>query len=267
MWNSLKYVFAEHKNNLYRIWQMSLSHMKKQTVRTSLGMGWVFIRDLVFFVIFIIFRYLMSGSAEVDGMNFIVYLVTGLVPWFFMNEVINSGVNAISMNKAIIKSIQFPITIIPTIEVIAIFLKRLFTLIIAFVVCAVFGYLKNFNILLLIYYFISMLLLMVSFNLVLSAFIAISLDFTQLYLSITRVIFFSLPILWSFEKLNNLNWAITLIKLNPMVYIIIGFRDAFVIGNAPNLEYSIYFWIVCVTMLFLGSFTQFRLRKYYSDFI
>lgn len=267
MIKAIAFVVSEHKNNLYRIWQMSKSHMQKQTIRTSLGIGWVFIRDLIYFAVFTIFRYLMSGSAQVEGMNFIVFLITGLVPWFFMSEVINNGTNAIKMNQAIINSIKFPITVIPTIEVLAIFLKRLFTLLVAFGISIGFGYFSSFRPLLFLYYFFAMLMLMILYNLIFSAFVAISDDFNQLYLSIVRVIFFSMPIIWSFERLGSLPWAIYLLKLNPMVYIISGFRDAFVLGHTPDLQYTIYFWAICLIMFAAGCMVQYKLRKYYSDYI
>lgn len=267
MIKAIGFVVSEHKNNLYRIWQMGKSHMQKQTIRTSLGIGWVFIRDLIYFGVFTLFRYLMSGGAQVEGMNFIVFLILGLVPWFFMNEVINNGSNAIKMNRAIITSLKFPITVIPTIEVLAIFLKRLFTLLVAFGISIGFGYLSNFNPLLFLYYVFAMLILMIFYNLIISAFVAISDDFNQLYLSIVRVMFFALPIIWSFETIAHIHWAVYLLKMNPIVYIITGFRDAFVLGNAPDLEYTIYFWAVCLLMFVLGCVIQYRLRKYYSDYI
>lgn len=267
MIKAVSFVFKEHKNNLYRIWHLSKSHMKKQTIRTSLGIGWIFIHDLIYFAVFTIFRYLLSGGAQVEGMNFIVYLITGLVPWFFMSEVLNNGTNAIKANGAIITSLRFPITVIPTIEVMAIFLKRLFTLIVAFGISAGFGYISSFRPMLFIYYFFSMLILMVFYNLIVSAFVAISEDFNQLYLAIVRVIFFSLPVIWSFESVAHIPWAIYLLKLNPMVYIINGFRDAFVLGNTPDLQYTIYFWGLCLVMFVAGCIVQYRLRKYYSDYI
>lgn len=267
MFKAIKFILIEHKSNLYRIWQMGISHAKKQTLRTSLGLGWVFIRDMIYFSVFVLFRYLMSGGSEIDGMHFILYLITGKTAWNFINEVLNAGSNAIKSNGAIIKSVKFPITIIPTYEVVAIFYKRLFTLLIPFAVMFFFGDLRTFSPVIFIYYFFSMFIFMVLINFLTSAFVAISEDFNQLYSSITRVIFFSLPILWSFERIEHIGWAKVLLKLNPMVYIITGFRDAYVLGKTPELYYTIYFWGFCLMLFIIGSYTQYKLRRYYSDFI
>jgi teichoic acid transport system permease protein len=263
MWFNLK----EHKDNIYRIWQIAKNHMKKQTIRTTLGLGWIFIRDMIYFCVFLGFRYMMAGGRKMDGMHVIVYLATGLIPWFLMSEVLTVGSNAIIANKQIVLSIKFPVGILPTIEVLAIFMKRVFTLLFIFVPVVIFADFRDINILLIIYYFISMFILMLVINQPLTAFIAISKDFGQLYSAIIRVLVFSMPIIWSFEYIAGKDWLILLLKLNPMVYIILGFRDALVIGEMPDLEYTLYFWCVVLVMYAIGSYVQFKLKKYYADFI
>jgi len=267
LYNSVKYVTKEHVDNLSRIFDVGVSHAKKQTQSTSLGLGWIFLRDVFFFASFILFKYMISGKEEVDGMNFILYLITGIVPWNFINEVINGGSTAILTNSDIVNSIKFPITIIPTIEVVAIFIKRSFTLVIPFVVIFLFGDINLFKPLLFLYYFLSMLIFMIAYNLVVSAFIAISGDFFQLYLAFTRILFFFMPILWSFQRLGRGRFIEVLIKLNPMVYIILGFRNALANGYQISKVYTVYFWIVCTAMFVYGSFIQYKMRNYYADFM
>ena len=78
---------------------------------------------------------------------------------------------------------------------------------------------------------------MVSMNLLLSAFVAVSEDFHQLYLAIVRVIIYSLPIMWSYDKVDSTLIHI-LLRINPMVYVIRGFRNVFVQGMTQNIGYS-----------------------------
>ena len=75
-----------------------------------------------------------------------------------------------------------------------------------------------------------------------------------------------MPILWDFSRVKSLSINI-LLRINPMVYVIKGFRDAFVSGPTQAVGYTIYFW-ACVFILFLtGSYIQDRLKKYYADFV
>ncbi len=264
---SLKYTFKEHYENRKFAWKIAKDNMRQQTLRTSLGIGWVFVRDIVYFTVFILFRLLMSGGGEVEGMNFILYLMLGMIPWNFMNECINGGVLAIKGKKNIISSIKFPIVILPTIEVMAIFMKRLFTLVVLFFVVGVFGDLRDVNIIMFLYYFLCMFMFMVIWNLIFSSIVAISNDFEQLYKAVASVLIYTMPIIWSFERLGSHVFLIRLFKLNPFVYIIEGFRDACFSGTLPDLQYSLYFWGLSFILLSIGSILQYKLRRHYIDMI
>ena len=152
MFKAVKYVIGEHYKNRQLILKVALINMKKQTLRSSLGSLWLYIHDIVYFSVFVLFRILMAGSGEIDGMNGVVYLITGLIPWFFINEALNIGASSIKSYKAIILSIKFPITTIPTIEVTSVFLKRCVTFLFIFAVAIFYGYLGNINLLLFFYH-------------------------------------------------------------------------------------------------------------------
>lgn len=267
MREAIDYVYNEHKKNLNMIWKLAVTNMTKQTIRTTLGVWWVYIHDILYFSVYVAFRILMAGSGKIENMHSVVYLMTGLVPWFFMNEVLNTGSNAIKSNKGIIQSIKFPISIFPTIEVLAIFFKRIFTFALVFIVDFYYGYLGQFNLILFIYYVLCMLILMWAINLITSAFVAISGDFNQVYLAITRIMMFSLPIIWSFENIIQYKVCTIGLRINPMVYVINGFRNAFVLGGVPDLMYTIYFWLCIVILSSCGCLIQYKLRKYYADFM
>ncbi len=264
---SLKYTINEHRDNKAHIFKIARENMQQQTLRTSLGIGWVFFRDIIYFTVFIVFRYLMAGNGQIEGMHFTLFLMLGMIPWNFMNECINGGVNAVKQSKSMLSAIKYPITTLPTIEIIAIFLKRMFTLIILFVVIFIYGDLADVTWWMFIYYFIAMFVFMVIWNLIFSSLVAISNDFEQLYRAITSVIFFAMPIMWSFEVIKDYPGIIRLFKLNPFVYIINGFREACASGKLPDLEFSIYFWGFCLVLFCIGSILQYKLRRHYVDLI
>jgi teichoic acid transport system permease protein len=267
MLEAIKYILKEHINNRKMILKLAIISMGKQTIRTTFGFLWVYIHDILYFSAYILFRILVAGNEKVEGMNNVVYLITGLIPWFFMSEVLNLGSHAIKSNKGIINSIKFPISVISTIEVLSIFFKRILTFALILIVIIFYRYMGQFNILLFLYYLICMLILMWAINFLVSPFVAISADFTQVYLAINRVLMYLLPIIWSFEKISKYYYLSIILKINPMGYVISGFRDAFVLNNLPDMIYTLYFWICVCILICIGSFVQHSLRKYYSDFI
>lgn len=267
MIEAIKEVYQEHTEYKRMILKLAIDNMSRQTIRTTLGVWWVYIHDILYFTVFILFRILMAGNGFVEGMHSVVYLITGLVPWFFMSEVLNTGSNAIKSNKGIIHSIKFPVSVLPTIDVLAIFFKRISTFVLVFVVVIYYGYISQFNLILFIYYILCMFILMWVINILVSALVAVSGDFNQIYLAINRVLMFSLPIIWSFQNIQEYKKLDIILRINPMVYVINGFRNAFVLGKAPSLTYTIYFWICIIILFSCGSLVQHRLRKYYADFV
>lgn len=263
---SMRYILTEHKQNIFLLIKMAFMNMDKQTVRSSLGMFWTYFHDIIYILVFVAFRLLMAGNGSVMGMNSTVYMMTGMIPWFFINDVLSQGSTAIRSNRGIVQSIRFPVPILPTIEVLSIFLKRIFSFAMLFAVVTAFGYIRYFNLLLFMYYIICAVALSIAMNLVVSAFVAVSDDFRQLYDALLRVLIYTMPILWDFSHVQSLAVNI-LLRINPMVYVVKGFRDAFVLGPTQDAGYTAYFWI-CVLVIFLaGSYVQDRLKKYYADFV
>ncbi len=267
MLKAIRFVCKEHFDNMNIIAKMSLVSMKKQTLRTSLGVLWLYIHDFVYFFVFLLFRILMAGKGKIDGINNVVFLITGLIPWFFISEVLGVVSCSIKSNKAIITSIKFPVTILPTIELLGIFFKRIWTFLFIFAIAIYFGYFHNINIWLFLYYTLSMIVLMFVIMLPITAFIAVSSDFQQLYLVVIRVFLYTMPIVWGFKHITQYTTLCKIVKLNPMVYILNGYRSAFVYGNMPSPIYSLYFWGFITVVFVLGCFIQFKLRRYYSDFM
>lgn len=261
---ALRYNLISHWENRTLVLKLAVAEARKQTIRTSLGIVWIYIRDITYFVVYALFRLLVAGSGKVNGMSAVLYVVLGLVPWLFINDVLNKGSTIIKKNKSIIKSIAFPTTILPTAEVLCIFIQKLFNMGIAFVITFFLGDWRNISLIGVVYYTFTMVILMVVVNSIVSAFVAISGDFQQFYLAIIRVMIYTLPIIWSFEKISNFA-ILTVLKLNPMVYVIEGFRDSFTGCFTIDPFYTVYFYIFIFVLLLISSYTQCKLSKFYSD--
>ena len=163
---------------------------------------------------------------------------------------------------------KFPITIIPTYEMLGIFLKRAISYALIFTILAFLGYLKTLHVGLLIYYTFSLLVLCMVFNVVISPLRAISKDFEQLYKAFLKILFFLVPVLWQFDQVEAINPTIAmLLKINPIPYVMEGFRDAFYYGTAPKLYYTLYFWGFNLLFFTLGITMTHRLKKYFDDWV
>ncbi len=266
MIKSIAFILLEHKRNIRLLIKMAFMNMDRQTIRSSLGLLWTYFHDLIYILVFIAFRLLIAGNGTVLGMNSTVYMMTGMIPWFFINDVLSKGSLSIRSNRGIVQSIRFPVPILPTIEVFSIFFRRMFSFVMLFAVVIGFGYIRYFDLLLFLYYIICAAALAAALNLVISAFVAVSDDFRQLYDALLRVLIYTMPILWDFSHVRSAGVNI-LLRINPMVYVVKGFRDAFVLGPTQSIGYTVYFWVCVSVILAAGSYVQDRLKKYYADFV
>lgn len=278
--DEIKYGITEILQNKMMILKLSYSNFQLETKNTTLGSYWHIVRDIIFFVTYISFMIFMRGNSDIEQIPAILYLVVGLVPWYYMSDILNGGVNCIRNNRHIISKVKFPITIIPFYYTIGAFYKRALTYLILFIVMFYYfmtGEMTVFKPILFIYINVSMIIFMTAFNLVISSLISVSRDFTELYKSIVRVQFYFLPIFWDFtmiqDKLyssNQLNNTIgeiigIALKLNPIAYILNVFRVS--VGATSHISpfYTSMFWLTTLILFIVGFSLQYRLRKIYAD--
>lgn len=281
--NSVVAGLKEIFTNRHMIWKMAYSIFQQETLKTTLGSYWHIIRDIVFFITYVLFMIFMRGFGEVEGIPVIMYLVSGLVAWYYMSDVINGGAACIKNSRGIISKVKFPVTIIPIYHAIAIFYRRGLTYIILAIVVAIYMFTNakgvEVHIFKFIYYTFAMIMFMFAFNILLSALIAISRDFHELYKSFVRIQMYFNPIFWDItsvqNKLESINsplaqYAIVpfkILMLNPSIYILTGYRESFGSVRGNTLFTTLVFWGIMLIMFGTGFKLQARVRSLYADII
>ena len=75
-----------------------------------LGVLWSFLNPLLMVAVYaIVFPYLMRMQMD----NYLVFLITGVIPWVFFMTVVTTGCNCVWINGGIIKKVYFPREILP----------------------------------------------------------------------------------------------------------------------------------------------------------
>ncbi|MGL4382786.1 MAG: ABC transporter permease [Bacilli bacterium] len=274
MIKEVKYFFQEHIENSHTIMKLAVSSAKQATAKTTLGIYWNLVKDIVFFIAYSFFIIVVrSGSKNPEGTPKVIFLIIGLVAWYVLNDTLTSGIKCMVKNKNIYTKIKFPIMIIPTFETIAIFYRRILTFILLIIILFVFTITTSFkvelNIIGIIYAIIGMFIFSLSYNLFISGFYTISKDFRELYQALVRIQLYFVPVFWSiYDDLpaQTPKFLVLIIKNNPLVHLINTFRRAITHGALPRLSNVIVFLIIVLILFMLGCFIQYRLRKVYSDF-
>ena len=118
-----------------------------------------------------------------------------------------------------------------------------------------------------IYYSICTFLLVLGMVYATSAIVIFFRDLTQIINIFLQVGVWMTPIMWDVNILNSHPWVIRLFKLNPMYYVVTGYRDSMLghVGIWNHLSWTVYFWVVTIMLFGLGSVIFKRLKPHFAD--
>ena len=228
-----------------------------------LGVLWSFINPLLQVVVYwIVFPYLFRG-AGID--NYLVYLITGIIPWNFFLVVITGGTTAIKANAGIIKKVYFPREILLISQVLSGLVNFLISCIIILIFCMGTGegisiYLVTLPLLALIQAILNLGLIFI-----LGAINVYVQDIEHIVGFVLQMGFYATPVIYSLSMLPTSSLLYKLISLNPMTIIINAYRDAFLYQCWPNFLSLFGVLVFSVLVLVIGYFIFRRLEKGFAE--
>lgn len=256
--------FKEMAKHYSMLWHMSLLDLKKQHVGTILGFIWAYvnpsIRILVYWFVFAIG--LKGGD---NGQVYGIWLISGLVPWLFLNDAIRQGGKIYRANISIIKNIKFPILILPGARLLSLFYVHLGINLLLLVLLYIAGFpIFQFETLQLVYLLLTQFLLALALVLIISPFVALSKDLGELLDTIMILLFWLTPILWPLDNLSSEFQFIFLI--NPLYYIIDNYRNVLIDGKWIQFNwYFLYFWAVVISLILISGPIYKKLKPIFVD--
>ena len=259
--------FATHiaQNNKLII-ALIKNDFKKQYLGSYLGLFWAFIQPLTFiFVIWFVFD-VGFRTAPVSGETpFFLWLISGMIPWFFFADGFNRATNAIVDNDFLVKKVAFRVSVLPLVaigsELIVHSILVLF-LVIAFLS---YSYFPTLYWLQLFYYIFASIVLLLGLSWLTSSIRVFVKDIGAFIAVIIQIGFWATPIFWQLTMVPEKYQY--LFKLNPMYYIIDGFRDTF-INNVWFWEkpYETSYFLISTSLILLtGALVFKKLRPHFGD--
>jgi ABC-type polysaccharide/polyol phosphate export permease len=252
------------------IWKLAKNDFKKRYAGSYLGMVWAFVQPVVTVVMYwIVFdrvfdtrSQLVAGGIEVP---YVLYLTAGLVPWFYFSEALSNGTTALMEYNYLVKKVVFKISILPIIKVIAATFIHVFFVVILLLIAIGYGYYPSVYTLQVFYYSFCEFVLVLAISYSTCAIVVFFRDLQQIIGIVLQIGMWATPILWDISMLSDTMKP--LFKLNPMVYIVNGYRSA-VYEQEWFFEHfysSTYFWIFTVTLFCIGSLIFKRLKVHFAD--
>lgn len=248
------------------ILQLGRNDFKNRFASTSLGSMWGFLQPFVFmFTYVIVFQYILkTGSA--GEYPYVVWFLPGMSIWLSLNDSIMSASSSIRNYSYLVKKVVFPVDTIPVISIVASSFVSLFLVVIATVVCAIYGFTPN--IFKLIYMLICFYVFVLSFTRFTSAVTTMVPDFEQFLGIAMQLFFWFTPIIWNLNMLVNRPFVQKIIQCMPFTYIVTGFREIFINERIIFINhgfYSIVFWVVTGLIYLWGNYIFNKSKKDFAD--
>ena len=245
------------------IWQLGRNDFKNRFASTSLGSIWGFLQPFVFmFTYVIVFQYILKTNSSGE-ITYVAWFLPGMAIWQWLNDSIMSASNSIRTYSYLVKKVVFPVDIIPMISIVASSFVGIFLVLVASIVCMVFGYFPN--VLELIYAFFAFVIAFTRFT---SAITTIVPDFSNLLGIAMQLFFWFTPIIWNLSMLEGHQTILTIIKCTPFTYLVTTFREVFIPGSMltdNHFLFTIVFWVITVVMYVWGNSVFRRNKKDFAD--
>lgn len=225
-----------------------------------LGVFWSFLNPLLMVAVYaIVFPYLMRVTEE----NYLIFLITGIIPWVFFTTVVTTGCNCVWINGGIIKKVYFPREILPMSVVCAGLINFLISCIIILIFVIFGGIGISANLLWLPVIAIIQCALSLGMLFILSAINVYVKDVEYLVQFIMNLVFYATPIIYNVSMFpNKFRW---ILYLNPMAHLIDAYRAIFYYKTMPNLTSLGGIAIVSVVILVVGYAIFKKLEKGFAE--
>ena len=245
--------------------ELTQNDFKQKYVGNILGIFWAFIQPTAMIAIFWFVFQVGFKAQPVDNFPFILWLVTGMFPWFYFAEGLSTGTNSIMANSFLVKKVVFRVSLLPLIPLLSALAVHIFFIFCMFAMFIYYGYSPEIYWIQTIYYIVATTILLIGLSWFTSSVVIFFKDIGQLVSIIIQFGFWLTPIFWNISTVpEKYHW---IIKLNPINYIIEGYRDSMIYHKWfwEDMTITIYFWTVTIIIFVLGGLTFKKLRPHFAD--
>lgn len=251
-------------NDLYNYRELLKSNVKKE-IRgkykgSFLGVLWSFINPLLQTIVYtIVFSIIMKSQMD----NYLIFVVTGIIPWNFFLTTMIQGMTTVKANAGIIKKVYFPREILPISVVLSGLVNFFISCLIIIMFCLFSGVGISWHII--IVPFIALIQFLFTLGLVfaLSAINIFIQDTEYIIQFVLNMAFYATPILYEPSTLPGLFQKV--LNLNPMTHILDAYRDAFMFHTLPDLKVMLLLIMMSVVVCFIGYRIFKKLEKGFAE--
>jgi ABC-type polysaccharide/polyol phosphate export permease len=245
--------------------ELSKKELRSRYLGSYLGLVWAFVNPIVTIgIMWFVFTYGLRVG-PVHDTPFILWLMAGMVPWFFFAETLLNGTGAIVENQVLVKKVVFRVSLLPVVKLITALAIHLIFVVLLLVVLAVQGRWPGWYALQLFYYLPAMIALLLGLNWLTCSLTVFARDLGHAMSVLLQFGVWLTPIMWNLDMIP-VQYHVYF-KLNPMFYIVKGYRNALIDSTwFWTFEWQmVYYWAMTALCMMLGAVVFRRLRPHFAD--
>ena len=241
------------------------SDFQRRYLGTFFGAFWAFAAPLATISVLLFVFNIGFRSGPVQGVRFDLWLITGLIVWFYISDGITSGSNSIIEYSFLVKKIQFPTELLPVVKTFSSLYVHIVSLVLLLCLYIHTGNYPSPHWAQLLYYLFALIVFVLAISMIGSVIQVFFRDFQGVISIIMQIGLWGTPVLWEAKILPE-RFA-PLVYLNPTSYIVQGYRESllFNVWFFEKPDQTIYFWAVTVILLGIGFFLFDRSKRDFAD--
>lgn len=260
--------FKEFYSERKLVFNLAVNDFKTRFAGSSFGTIWAFVQPICTILVFWFVFQVGFRNPDIGDVEYILWFMTGLIPWFFFSEAWNSATNAFIEYSYLVKKVVFKINILPFIKIISALFVHLFFVVFMMVVYGFYGRFPTVYYLQIFYYMFCMIVLVSALSFVTAPLIIFFRDIGQIMNIVLQFGMWLTPIMWSVDNLpQGMGTLVSLFKINPMYYIVQGYRNSMIykIPFYANTLQTVYFWSLIAVLIIIGNTIYTRLKPHFAD--
>ena len=254
--NFFKNIFYNIKKYRFLLSQLVIRDFKIKYKRSVLGILWSVLYPLLMMsVMALVFSHMFKFSME--GVNYLVYLMSGLVIFNYFSEATNSAMTSITGNASLINKVYIPKYIFPVAKCLFVAINFVLSLIPLLFIILLSGnsaegtkcYI-NIYYLILPFIYVCMLMFTLGAGYILSTIAVFLRDMIYIWGILLTILNYFTPIFYSITILPE--WLQNIFKLNPLYLYINATREILLYSRMPSPLYLLACFLSGFIVMIIG---------------
>lgn len=240
-------LIREIYRNRELIWALAAKELHVRYKRSVLGFLWALLHPLFMMTILTI---VFSSLARFPVKDYAVFLISALFPWVFFSQALSYSVECLVANGELLKKVRVPKSVFPVAVILSNTINFLLSLLPLLLILLVLRFPIHWTWLYLPVPTLGLVMFVLGCSFFLSAANVYFRDVSHILQIVLSGWFYLSPIIFSLDLLPQ--HYRQFFRLNPMLYVLNGFRLAIYYGQLPSLQSVAASVAIGATTLVLG---------------